>query len=75
MIYLALGGQYATKKALREAVKAGARPEVVAHTPFGTKRGRQVEAGRHPLCGPSEYSRKWYATVEVEDGHIVKVVS
>lgn len=61
-----------TKKALKEKVKEGA--EVTVYSEGILSDGR-IPDGRHSLVGPGPYVRKWYATVEVKNGVIVKVLS
>ena len=62
---------FKTKKALKEAVKAGERVEVFSPGPFGVKRdGRETIEGPHY---PAPHS--WYAGVEVKDGLVVKVTN
>jgi len=60
---------YKTKKALREAVAAGPVP---CHQPGPF--GPDVPDGRHCCEGPHyPEPHRWYATVVVKDGAIVKV--
>lgn len=61
---------FATKKALREALANGSRLEVFQPGPFG----RDIRDGAVTLEGP-HYPRPhtWYATATVKDGVIVKV--
>jgi len=59
-----------TKKLLKERIKAGKHPSVYTMNPYGSA---ALSDGRHALVGPGPYDRKWYATVEVKDGVIVKV--
>jgi hypothetical protein len=61
--------RYATKKALKDTVKIGTFPLVHCEG-FGPN---PVPDGTHVLVGPGPYERKWYATIEVKDGRIVKV--
>ena len=63
---------YRTKKALKEAVKAGAQVTVYSASVFSNG---TVPDGKHALVGPGPYQRNWYATVEVAGGVIKKVVS
>lgn len=53
----------ATKKALKEAVKAGKAITVHSESLFSS----EVPDGTHVMVGPSPYNRKWYATVTVKD--------
>lgn len=62
---------FPTKKALKEAVKAGEVVTVFSPGPFpGQTEGRVAVEGPHY---PKPHS--WYSTVLVEDGRVVKVVS
>jgi hypothetical protein len=62
---------FPTKKALKEAVKAGQRVIVRENTPFGQS---DVTNGRTSVEGPhSPQPHKWYAGVEVKDGKVIKV--
>lgn len=63
---------FKTKKALKEAVKAGEVVEVYQPGPFGpdVRDGQVVIEGPH---NPEPHS--WYASVMVENGRIVKIVS
>lgn len=63
--------EYATKKALKEAVAAGERIGVERQSIFNPGR---VESGTTDVCGP-HYPKphKWYAQVTVIDGIIVSV--
>lgn len=61
-----------SKKALKDAVKAGAEIGV-----FQAGLGDEPKAGRAHVCGP-HYPKPhaWYAIVEIDaDGTVVKVVS
>ena len=60
---------FKTKKALKEAVKAGARVAVFSPGPFPAKRDgiETVEGPHYPE------PHRWYARVEVEDGAVTKV--
>jgi hypothetical protein len=60
---------YPTKKALREAVKAGVPVEVYSPGPFPANRdGREFVEGPHY---PKAHT--WYAEVQVKDGLVVSV--
>ena len=60
---------FATKKALREAVKAGTRVEVFSPGPFPSKRnGTETIEGPHY---PKPHT--WYAQVTVKDGVVTAV--
>ena len=62
---------FKTKKALKEAVKAGQEVYVFSPGPFGVKsEGRVAVEGPHY---PKPHT--WYASVEVKGGKVVKVVS
>lgn len=60
---------FKTKKALKEAVKAGERVAVFSPGPFLAKTNgtESVEGPHYPE------PHRWYARVEVEDGEVVKV--
>ena len=61
---------YKTKKALKEAVKNGEKVEVYQPGLFGPL----VPDGSAAVEGPHyPEPHKWYASVEVKDGIIVKV--
>jgi hypothetical protein len=63
---------YRTKKAVREAVKAGERVEVFQPGPFapdGPVQGDCMLEGPHY---PEPH--RWYARVRVKDGVVVKVL-
>ena len=62
---------YPTKKALRDAVKSGARPQT--YNPSGMFPVR--ENGEDVIEGPHyPKAHSWYARVQVEDGLVVKVL-
>lgn len=63
--------RYKTKKSLKEAVIAK------GYVPCdGTSLHGLLTDGRHTAVGPCAYTcRKWYATVEVKDGVIIKVIA
>jgi hypothetical protein len=61
---------YKTKKALTAAVAAGERVEVFSPGPFPAEEGRVYVEGPHY---PDPH--RWYASVDVHDGVVVKVVS
>ncbi len=62
---------FKTKKALKEAVVAGDHVEVFSPGPF-----RCQENGRETIEGP-HYPKphSWYASVEVKEGRVVKVIN
>lgn len=61
---------FKTKKALKDAIKAGAEVVVFSPGPFGVKRdGRVGVEGPHY---PAPHT--WYAEVLVEAGKVVKVL-
>jgi hypothetical protein len=61
---------FKTKKALREAVANGERVEAFQPGPFGPG----VKDGEHGAEGPHyPEAHKWYATVTVKGGLVVKV--
>lgn len=64
---------YPTKKALREAVKAGKGGGIYQPGPFG---GNEPTEGETTVEGP-HYPKphSWYARVWVEGGQITKVIS
>lgn len=61
---------FPTKKSLKAAVEAGERVEVFSPGPFGAKRDgvESVEGPHYPK------PHSWYARVQVEAGHVVKVL-
>ena len=60
---------FKTKKALREAVAAGEEVTVFSPGPFPPK-----ENGVETVEGPHyPEPHKWYATVQVKDGKVIKV--
>jgi len=59
---------FATKKALKEAVAAGKDVHVFSPGPFPAKQN-----GRESVEGPYPKPHSWYAQVEVVDGKVVKV--
>lgn len=62
---------FKTKKALKDAVKAGQRVTVFSPGPFPAKK-----EGRESIEGPHyPEPHKWYASVEVKDGVVVKVLN
>lgn len=63
-----LAAYYRTKKALKESV---GKPLNYGETSmFGAE---FCENGKFPVVGPSEYERKWFAQVTMENGVIAKV--
>jgi hypothetical protein len=69
MAYASINFQ--TKKALKEAVKNGQTVTVYSPGPFGCKTD-----GTESLEGPwYPQPHKWYASVRVENGIVVKVLS
>ena len=62
---------FKTKKALREAVKAGQTVRIFQPGPFG---GNEPTDGTTCVEGP-HYPKPhtWYATVTIENGKVVKV--
>lgn len=64
-----LGANYKTKKELKENV--GKNLRYIETSLFGLE---FKETGKFPVVGPCPYTnRKWYATVETENGLIKKV--
>lgn len=62
---------FKTKKALKEAVKAGERVTVFQPGPFG---GNEPSEGRVTLEGPHfPEPHRWYAQAVLKDGRVVKV--
>lgn len=63
---------FQTKKALREAVAAGKEVRVFEPGPFG----RDTLDGKFSVEGPHyPQPHKWYASVQVADGKVLKVLS
>lgn len=63
-----MGALYPTKKALKEAV--GQELNYEETSMFGPE---FKEDGKFSVVGPSPYVRKWYATVTMQGGRILKV--
>ena len=62
---------FPTKKALKEAVAAGREVTIFQPGPFG---GKEPTSGTVSLEGPHfPKPHKWYATVTIEGGKVVKV--
>lgn len=62
---------FKTKKAFKEAVEAGDKIRVFQPGPFG---GGDYSSGLFCVEGPHyPEPHKWYATVIVKDGYVVKV--
>lgn len=59
-----------TKKALKEAVKAGKQVYVYSESIHGDG---SAPDGRNTLCGPEPYVRNWYAEITTKDGVILTV--
>jgi len=62
--------KFPTKKALKEAVKAGERVSVYSASVFGNGSPKD---GKNTVCGPGPYDRKWYGEITVKDGCITSV--
>ena len=63
---------YPAKKALKAAILSGARPDT--YNPSGMFPVRQN--GHDVIEGPHyPKAHKWYARVQVENGHVVKVIA
>jgi hypothetical protein len=62
---------FKTKKAFKEAVKAGETVTVFSPGPFpaATNGVETIEGPHYPQ------PHRWYARVQVSDGHVVKVLS
>lgn len=69
-IYNSRGGRFPSKKALREAIGQVVGIEVTA---FG-REGVTAAPGRYAIVGPHPYDRRWYATVDVDAGGILRKV-
>lgn len=62
---------FKTKKALKEAVAAGQTVTIYQPGPFG---GNEPTNGKTAVEGPHyPEPHKWYASVTVQDGKVVKV--
>ena len=62
---------FKTKKALKEAVKAGAKIGVYQPGPFG---GNEPTEGEACVEGPHyPQAHTWYATITLDKGYITKV--
>lgn len=62
--------KFRTKKALKDAVKAGQEVYVYSESIHGDG---SAPDGRNTLCGPEPYVRKWYAEITTKDGVILTV--
>lgn len=62
---------FTTKKALKEAVKAGQKVTIFSSGPFPPKVNGQesVEGPHYPK------PHRWYAQVEVKNGVVIRVIS
>jgi hypothetical protein len=63
-----LVANYKTKKDLRDSVGDGLR-----YTETSVFGAEYKSTGEFEVVGPDAYSRKWYATVTMENGLIKKV--
>lgn len=63
-----LAANYTTKKALKESIGNALR-----YTETSVFGGEYKPTGTLYVVGPSPYVRKWYASVTMADGKIVKV--
>lgn len=64
---------FKTKKALKDAIKAGQEVTVFQPGPFS---GQATKNGTVTVDGPHyPEPHRWYARVQVKDGKIVKVLS
>lgn len=63
-----LAATYKSKKVLKDSV--GKPLRYIETSMFGLE---YKENGKFPVVGPDAYERKWYATVEMENGLIKKV--
>ena len=63
---------YKTKKAVKEAVAAGKRVEVYVVSVMGGAYDNPPD-GKHTICGPGPYDRKWYGQVTVENGCLTSI--
>lgn len=62
--------KYRTKKALKEAVKAGEKVYVYSESIRGDG---SAPDGKNTLCGPEPYVRNWYAEITTKDGVILSI--
>ena len=60
-----------TKKAVKEAIARGERLEVYAPNPWSMH--NVPPDGRHTICGPGPYDRRWYGQVTVKDGLLTSI--
>lgn len=63
-------GTYKTKKALKDAIKAG--KTVTVHSE-SFHSGPEIPDGEHVLVGPAPMIRNWYAQITVKDLAITKI--
>jgi hypothetical protein len=63
-----MAANYPTKKALKQAIGQSLRYEETSF--FGPE---YRENGTFAVVGPSPYQRKWFASVTMKDGKILKV--
>jgi len=72
-----LGFRYPSKKALREAIAAGKLVRFSSHVQDSSVVRPEYtgDDGNYPVVGPDAYnSRKWYATLEVKDNLVVRIL-
>lgn len=63
---------FKTKKALKEAVKAGQDVTIFQPGPFG---GNEPKNGKVSVEGPHyPQPHSWYARLELQDGKVIKVI-
>jgi hypothetical protein len=63
---------FKTKKAFRESFKRGDDIYVFQPGPFGG----HVPDGRNAVAGPQfPEPHRWYSSVEIKDGKVVKIIS
>jgi len=68
MVYV--NPNFRTKKELKQAVESGDNVRAYQPGPFGS----DVKDGKHCAEGPHyPEPHRWYATIEVKDGKVVKV--
>jgi hypothetical protein len=61
--------RFASKKAIKEALANGTPVQLKSVSVFSSG----VPNGRHTLCGPTEYERKFYGEITVSNGCLITI--
>lgn len=65
------GGRFATKKLLKETVRAGREVDFINYAGPNSYTSETLPEGEVlTLVGPTEYQRNWYANVEKRKGKV-----